>query len=481
MSTVTSVETVSYPDDVKAILARAASPGGFEAFRRQVQAAGNCAHPVRLRGRSETVDASTGEITTAFDSETLPDGVVLKACGNRRATRCLTCADAYRQDARQLVAAGLQGGKGVPASVACNPSLFLTLTGPSFGAVHCANGKVACHPGSPTRHCQHGRPQSCFLRHHEQEEIVGSPLCPDCYRYERHILWNALAPELWRRTGIYLRRKIAQVAGIGKAELDSSLTISFVKVIEYQRRGAVHVHAVIRADGAGSPVPSWLTPAVLLVAIRAAVAAVYVEFPTSAGERIAPRARWGELMDVSVIDGEKAARRASRYAAKYVSKSTDVAGVLDRRISPHDLEGLEDKGLSDHHRRLVECAWRLGGDKELTHLRLRSWAHQLGYRGHCLSKSRSYSTTFAALRRARAEHRARQAPEVGTGPPPAGLVIKRWRFCGSGYKNAGDALLASAWAESAIEQRLAAHGIPSPFEPPEQQDQDDIPLALESR
>jgi len=36
----------------------------------------------------------------------------------------------------QLVAAGIRGGKGVDPDVTEHPQLFVTLTAPSFGAVH---------------------------------------------------------------------------------------------------------------------------------------------------------------------------------------------------------------------------------------------------------------------------------------------------------------------------------------------------------
>jgi hypothetical protein len=53
---------------------------------------------------------------------------------------------------------------------------------------------------------------------------------------------------------------------------------------------------------------------------------------------------------------------------------------------------------------LVRTAWELGGNPRLKRLRLRRWAHQLGFGGHWSSKSRRYSTTFTALRRARIAH-----------------------------------------------------------------------------
>ena len=65
--------------------------------------------------------------------------VLLTACGNRRESRCPSCAATYRADAYQLVRAGLDGGKGVPDSIAGHPRLFVTFTAPGFGPVHDAD------------------------------------------------------------------------------------------------------------------------------------------------------------------------------------------------------------------------------------------------------------------------------------------------------------------------------------------------------
>jgi hypothetical protein len=53
---------------------------------------------------------------------------------------------------------------------------------------------------------------------------------------------------------------------------------------------------------------------------------------------------------------------------------------------------------------MITTAWSLGGVTELAGLNLRKWAHMLGFRGHFLTKSRRYSTTFTAMRRARQAH-----------------------------------------------------------------------------
>ncbi|HWI01386.1 MAG TPA: replication initiator, partial [Propionibacteriaceae bacterium] len=56
--------------------------------------------------------------------------------------------------------------------------------------------------------------------------------------------------ELWRRTTIYLRRALAAAAGTIPAARHRTIRVAFVKVAEYQARGAIHFHAVIRLDAA---------------------------------------------------------------------------------------------------------------------------------------------------------------------------------------------------------------------------------------
>ena len=71
-----------------------------------------------------------------YTTEGEPDDTLLVACGSRRASVCRSCSTWYQWDAFHLVRAGLQGGKGLDESVVDHPKLFVTLTAPSFGAVH---------------------------------------------------------------------------------------------------------------------------------------------------------------------------------------------------------------------------------------------------------------------------------------------------------------------------------------------------------
>lgn len=408
------------------------SDGDLPAWHAQVRGAGWCARPVRLSGRTSVADRDTGELTVTLDSATRPGGVVLKACGCRRESVCATCAAVYRADAWQLVAAGLRGGKGVPESVAEHPAVFATLTAPSFGPVHTrrANGGRVqpCHREAGV--CQHGTTRACPARHDQGDERLGEPICPACYDYQGAVLWNATVTELWRRTTIYIFRRLAQACGLTVAGLRQRVRVSYSKVVEYQRRGVVHVHAVIRLDGAhGGPPPEQVTLDALALAVIAAAGSVAAPVP---GGGVAG---WGAQIDVQPIGVRVGSGAVAAYVAKYATKSTDAFGRLDHRLSAAEVARLD---VRPHLRAMVETAWSLGGRPELAGLRLRQWAHTLGFRGHWLTKSRAYSTTFGALRQARTlwhdgDHGDGQA---------GGVVVKAWRFAGRGYTTPDDAVVA---------------------------------------
>jgi hypothetical protein len=453
---------------------------GYERWAELVAQAGYCHHPIRLAGRVEHADRTTGEIRTIYDSEREPDGVLLKACGIRRESRCPSCAATYRADAYQLLAAGLKGGKGVPESVAGHPRLFVTFTAPSFGKVHTrkAQGRLVlpCHPYRQGARCPHGLRDGCWHRHDEGDPRLGEPLCVTCYDAQAQVLWNALAPELWRRTTIALQRVLGRLVGLDEAELRRLVRISYAKVAEFQRRGAIHFHAVIRLDAATdcrcpgclAPPPEGFTAAVLEEALKQAVPVVRVPCPGDDAE-LWRYAQWGEQLDVRNITsdseqaGELSAEQVAGYIAKYATKATESFGAgLDHRIGPDDLDRLDN--LPAHVAELVRAAWELGGRPELGPLRLRAWAHMLGFRGHWSTKSRRYSTTFTVLRRARVAFAKRRRARDGIpldawGRPEddqAVIVVASWLYVGAGYATEGERWLALSAAARARERRRIA-------------------------
>ncbi len=292
------------------------------------------------------------------------------------------------------------------------------------------------------------------------------------------MLWNALAPELWRRTTIALHRALAHEVGVGEAGLRRLVRISYAKVAEFQRRGAIHFHAVIRLDAATTcrcadcllPPPEPFGADLLEDALKAAVPAVRVPCPPLEAGGPERYARWGKQLDVRNITcedgdqaGELSAEQVAGYIAKYASKATESFGSgLDRRLSGDDLERLDK--LPPHVGELVRAAWDLGGRPELEGLRLRAWAHMLGFGGHWSTKSRRYSTTFTVLRRARVQFAKGRRVSGGValdawGRPEddqAVVVVASWVYVGSGYATEGERWLALSAAARAREARRMA-------------------------
>ena len=132
----------------------------------------------------------------------------------------------------------------MPGVVAEHPALFLTLTAPSFGAVHCGGADGSCHLAG--RRCRHGVALVCGRRHPEDDDVLGQALCADCYDYEGAVLWNATVSELWRRTTIYVLRELGHLAGMSVRETAKRLWLSYVKVVEFTMVGVTSEGRVFR-------------------------------------------------------------------------------------------------------------------------------------------------------------------------------------------------------------------------------------------
>ncbi|MEV5570523.1 replication initiator [Spirillospora sp. NPDC052269] len=439
------------PDDAR-LIAQILDRPDFDRWASRARSTGGCSQPIFLHGTVDHVHTATGESLHHYSTGSEPDGALPVACKTRRATRCPACAEIYRADTYQLIRAGLAGGKGVPETVTKHPAAFVTLTAPSFGLVHArrerSGGRVErCHARRDAETCPHGVRMSCTAKHAADDPRLGAPLCPECYDYSGSVLFNALAPELWRRFTLALRRYLAKAAGLTLKEFRESAVISFAKVAEYQRRGVVHFHAVIRFDGPAGPQsspPSWATLNLLEAAVRHATSAVSVATPDSA-EVPSRSLAWGSQVDIRAITTSGALTEAAvaGYIAKYATKAAECVGALDRRL--HPAEDLAALPVTPHARRLIAECLRLGDLDEFADLRLVQWAHMLGFRGHFSTKSRRYSTTLGALRQARIDFVRQQRP--GWQPPDEQaaeiVVLAEWRFAHQGLTR-GEALVTAA-------------------------------------
>jgi hypothetical protein len=534
----------------------------YPAFEAQLRSSGHCARPVRLQGRVDVCDGY-GHRRQVWTTDGEPDGVLRKACGNRREAVCGPCAERYRRDAYHLIAAGLRGGKGVPESVAGHPAVFATMTAPSFGVVHAQilgpdGTPLPCHARRDRPVCEHGVPMSCSRVHGPDDPCLGEPLCLDCFDHEGAVIWNNLLGELWRYTTIYLPRKLAKLVGITQKRLRELVQVSYVKVSEYQRRGLVHLHPVIRLDkrmpdyrnGEVRPPDKRFTSELLEQALRETVRDVSVKIPRELGTGTIG---WGKQLDVQQLPSDEPDRRRwASYLAKYTTKSTEQAGGLLHRVDRSEVEHVQ---VSDHNRRYLTTAFELddrvneataadplpvpaprprlasapatsrhpnelilrvlqamsSDERVLIRLhigrervgritrrtkdglvldtdqeipvaevcaitaaplqppardkrdrRLAACAHTIGYRGHCLTKSRRFSTNFKDLRQIRVDHvrdellangdqaqrdLAQTAPE---------RRITRFEFVGLGHLTTADAYLAAQAAARAREHRQLA-------------------------
>ncbi|QUW92700.1 replication initiator protein RepSA [Streptomyces sp. V17-9] len=421
-------------------LLRVASASDYARWEDQIRRTGGCANPIHLTGWTLHKDKTTGETLHHYSTENEPGGRLRLACGNRRASRCPSCAWTYAGDTYHLIRAGLAGDdrRDIPATVRDHPRVFATLTAPSFGPVHNRPDHGTCR---------------CGTRHAPDAPELGTALDPTTYDYAGAVLFNNHAGQLWQRFTTRLRREIAVRAGLSRRELPEHLRVSYGKVAEFQKRGALHFHAVIRLDGPDGPdtaPPAWATVDLLTDATRAAAAHSYTSVSVPAAEDQPARTfRWGTQLDVRRVkafgDGSDITEQAvASYVAKYATKAAETTGTLDRRIG--ELAELDRHDVPDHTRRLVEACKVL--DPLYPERRLWAWAHMLGFRGHFSSKSRRYSTTLGALRQARADYRAAQehaALALDDREPDTVLVLADWQYAGHGH-TPGESVLAASIA-----------------------------------
>jgi hypothetical protein len=465
-------------DVVVQMVRRAASPG-FESWWRKAENVGFCANPIHLSA------------TDTFGRQ----HQVFTRCNNRRALACPSSSDLYARDTWQLVHAGLHGGHhDIPTTIAEHPQVFVTLTAPSFGAVHTTGddtrGKHGHRCHDPGRRgyirCRHGKPLWCSTIHGDSDTRVGQPLCELCYDYTGHTLFAWHAPELWRRFTIALRRLLdGHLRAIGESA--KSVRINYVKVAEMQRRAIPHFHAVIRLDA--SPMPgeaptapvSSITAADLAVLVQRAARAVTLtvadpERPDHGDGRVL---RFGTQTDTQPLQptrdagpAEVTPRRSGRsvaaYLAKYVTKSVAEFGVGIRRMSPLAVAELD---VTAHVRAILTTITNMAGHRAYDGMD--RWLHTLGYRGHVTTKSRLFSTTMGALRAHRAAWTRRQHAEPATittdrdlrrATPTSDAIA--WEFQRVGLCTLGERALILSAAQRMIEHRHTARDHGRAHDPP---------------
>ena len=306
---------------------------------------------------------------------------------------------------------------------------------------------------------------SCINIHAEHDLVAGEPFCVECYDYDAQVVWQWWALELWRRFTIALPRLTAKFLGVKQRRAGRLVWVSFAKVAEYQVRGVIHFHAIIR--GGGPPADGDLYPVPLVDIdsawqgglVRQAVASVEYQAPPVSPAAPGYLVRFGDQVDARSVhssagrddlSGAIHPETVAAYIAKYSTKSTTDLDPGTGWANPH-LARLRANVLQLSE--LADKTYPPGiPEPPNPYLLLGKWAHMLAFRGHFASKSRRYSTTMGRLRSTRRRfERARAcspdwvvdlatmdqdiADEQGT------LLINDRRFVGTGWITSGDAVL----------------------------------------
>jgi hypothetical protein len=342
-----------------------------ETFQR-IASAAFCEHPIRLMGTGH--NKATGETRQTEK---------LVSCKTRRRSKCLACSQVYERDAYSVAASGWREGSAYA---------WITLTAPGaevFGCQHHVwagkKGKTRCTPKRKCPGCGKEVP-SCKAFHRSGDPLIGVPVC-DCFDYEKAAAYNAAVPKLWTATLGALNSAFPPTGGV---EFDPDAEVfnikpgrtsrlAYIKVAEWQQRGLVHLHVLIRDIADADKV-------------REVVAGVEVE-----GHAWASSA-YGVKVEIIKPGNASRAREAFSYLVKYSVKS----------VADHQAE--RSPVLAAHLARIraaapasCDCSEerRRSPDHASTCRVLRAHAEGLGYGGHLLTKSQQWGTSFLALRMAR--------------------------------------------------------------------------------
>lgn len=265
---------------------------------------------------------------------------------------------------------------------------------------------------------------------------------------------------------------LAHQLHVPPAHLGQVASVQYAKVAEYQLRGAVHFHALVRLDGPQTadgfaPAPTAVTAPVLSALVERAARTVRVTADPVHEDDIPRVLAFGTQVDTRPVrtsrrtddpDRELTPGQVAGYLAKYATKSATDTEAKD----------------STHLRRLHSTARGMAArtisaeqDPTAPYGLLGKWAHTLGFRGHFATKSRRFSVTLGALRRARQRAQARVAEANRTCTPldlraieaelltddtdQTTVVIGSWAYAGTGWTNDGETALANAAASRARE------------------------------
>ena len=325
-----------------------------------------CSRPVRIHANTLGIDGEYGNRRITVN------------CGSRIADECEYCSKIYRGDSFALLRDGFM--KLEPGEQA----YFVTVTAPGsteFGQTH---------------GLRHGGQCPCGVRHRKSDDVLGTPVDPETYRYDLAAGFNKASARLFTLGIQRLRRWIKPSFG----------TVRYIRVVEWQRRGLIHVHAIV------------ITTADEFMIRRA-----FQGGPGIRGSfrRHAPVSHdgftWGPRMDVQKIEGETGPTSVRRYMAKlvgYVSKAvaTGLHGVHQihadmlqtAALTRCKCDRLASGCLRGRYRHGRGNQWRSNGTDHLCRRHNRAFK-MAGFTGHVFGRARDWGPkTRSYLKDVRREH-----------------------------------------------------------------------------
>lgn len=259
--------------------------------------------------------------------------LVRARCMSQNEKACQSCARLNRMYSMRLIGSGCNVNEtdGITAeSLSSFAFYFLTLTAPSFKAMHTAG------------QCR------CGTWHERSAGVVSTPLDFKSYRWRDQVEWNRDASALFTHTVQELQRAIPD--------------LEWTAAREWQRRGAIHFHVIVR--------------------VRREIdqAQVYGEL-VKARTRSLKGAAWGRQFDIKGIGADGISNTVA-YMAKIVSYT--AKGQIESG------GGVERLMMRD---RLTRAAQRIKCHKpDCAGMKCGGRAHtNLGYAGHLRTQSQGWS------------------------------------------------------------------------------------------
>lgn len=341
-----------------------------------------CRHPIHLWVR--VLDTSTGNLGAPRE--------IVKACGTRREMLCPSCAKVYRRDAFSVVRSGMVDENGEIL-----PLTFLTFTAPGseeFGAVH--SRRMKYHKDGRRYPTHYGC--ECGEWHNESDALLGQPIDPLTYEYEKAAHWNALSARLFSVTLQKLARFVFGTDATGKA----LGKLEYIRVAEYQRRGLIHFHVLVRG---------YIDERDFHALVRGG--------ERKDGKKVSKVSHgdisWGRQCHLAHIrPGGRFGVGAYlvkvvAYAVKSTGDELDHGGQMGyemRRVAPATCVCTWESPCDAARGRGFEYE-----DRQVCRRHHLS-ENGYGYLGHTLTKSRAWGTTFHDVRAKRERHVAGAAPKT---------------------------------------------------------------------